>query len=143
MTQWTKIGVILALAAGAAVVRPGAADVAPAGEKPRLFEMRTYTATPGKLGDLHARFRDHANRLFARHGMAVVGCWTPTDPERGKDTLVFLLAYPDKDARDKSWREFSNDPEWKQIRDDSEKAGKLVTKVDSVFLAPADYSPLR
>jgi hypothetical protein len=32
----------------------------PAAEKDtRAFEMRTYYAAPGKLDELHARFRDH------------------------------------------------------------------------------------
>jgi len=35
----------------------------------RLFEMRTYTAAPGKLEALHARFQQHACRLLERHGM--------------------------------------------------------------------------
>jgi hypothetical protein len=30
----------------------------------RLFEMRTYYAAPGKLENLHARFRDHTTKLF-------------------------------------------------------------------------------
>ncbi len=29
----------------------------------RVFEMRTYYAHPGKMKDLHARFRDHTCKL--------------------------------------------------------------------------------
>src|SRR5437764_13859278 len=63
------------------------------------FEMRTYTAADGKLDALHARFRDHTNALFLKHGMTVIGYWTPTDGEKAKNTLVYILAYPDREAR--------------------------------------------
>jgi hypothetical protein len=29
----------------------------------RVFELRTYTAKPGKMKALHARFKDHTNKL--------------------------------------------------------------------------------
>jgi hypothetical protein len=35
----------------------------------RVFEIRTYTAPPGKLDALNARFRDHTVKLFDQHGM--------------------------------------------------------------------------
>src|SRR5688572_30490736 len=66
----------------------------------RLFELRTYTAAPGKLEALNARFRDHTNRLFVKHGMTVVGYWLPLDQP---NTLVYLLAYKDRAARDAAW----------------------------------------
>jgi len=36
----------------------------------KVFELRTYTATPGNLDNLHARFRNHTTRIFRKHGMA-------------------------------------------------------------------------
>src|SRR5205807_7757277 len=72
------------------------------------FEMRTYTAAEGKLDALQARFRDHTNALFLKHGMTVIGYWVPMPPvkegdgpDRSKNTLVYILAFPDKAARDK------------------------------------------
>ena len=109
----------------------------------RVFEMRTYYAAPGKLDALNARFRDHTNALFKKHGIEMVGYWVPTDPERSKDTLVYILAYPDKEARDKAWKDFQDDPEWKMAKADSEKDGVLVKKVDQVFMTPTDYSPVK
>src|ERR1700722_9155512 len=41
----------------------------------RLLELRTYYAMPGKLEDIHKRFRDHTLQIFAKHGMTVVGFW--------------------------------------------------------------------
>ena len=110
------------------VVRSNAADDKPAAapaKKERLFEMRTYHCLPGRLDALNARFRDHTNRLFVKHGMELIGYWTP-EGEKGKDTLVYILAFPDKAARDKSFKDFGADPEWQKARADSEKDGRIV-----------------
>ena len=110
----------------------------------RCFELRTYTAAPGKLEALHARFRDHTNALFTKHGMTLVGYWVPTDADKGAaNTLVYILAYPSRAARDKAWEAFQNDPAWLAARQASEVDGKLTEKVESLFLAATDYSPLR
>ena len=110
----------------------------------RLFEMRTYYAAPGKLEALHARFRDHTNRLFRKHGMTLVGYWVPRDKEKGaENTLVYILAHADREASDKSWKAFINDPEWKAAHQASEVNGKLVDKIDTVFLNATDYSPVK
>ena len=111
--------------------------------KQRIFEMRTYTAAPGKLDALQARFRDHTCKLFGKHGMQIVGFWVPTQEPQSQNTLVYILAFPSKEAADKSWKAFRDDPDWKKARADSEVNGKLVEKVESVFLTPADYSPIK
>lgn len=113
--------------------------------KGRVFELRTYHVNPGKLDALNARFRDHTNRIFKKHGMEFVGYWTPTDAEQGRgETLVYLLAFPSREAAEASWKAFRSDPEWQRVKADSEKdGGPLVHKVDSVFLEPTDYSPIR
>jgi hypothetical protein len=110
----------------------------------RCFEMRTYHPAPGKLEALHARFRDHTNKLFLKHGMQLVGYWVPMDKEKQyENKLVYILAYPSREAREKSWKEFQADPDWIKARDESEKDGKLVDKVDQVFMTATDYSPIK
>ena len=109
----------------------------------RVFEMRTYYAAPGKMKSLHARFRDHTLALFVKHGIANVGYWSPTDPKEAEKKMVYILAYPSKDAADKSWEAFKKDPAWVKAKADSETDGTLVDKVESVFLNPTDYSPLK
>lgn len=107
--------------------------------KMRLFEMRTYYAAEGKLEALHSRFRDHTVGLFERHGMTNIGYWTPVDnPQR---QLVYLLAYPDRKARTAAWKAFFADPQWKAAFQASEVDGKLVERVESLFLEATDYSP--
>lgn len=107
----------------------------------RFFEMRTYYAVPGRMAALHTRFRDHTCKLFVKHGMTLLGFWSPADPAEAEQRLVYLLAYPSQEAREQSWTAFRNDPDWQKARDESEKDGKLVEKVESLFLSPTDYSP--
>ena len=110
----------------------------------RVFEMRTYTAPEGKLGDLDARFRDHTMALFARHGITNLGYFHPADADKGAaNTLVYFLAYPSKDAADASWKAFRDDLNWIKAKAASEKNGKLTTKVESLYLKPVDYSPIK
>jgi hypothetical protein len=108
-----------------------------------VFEIRTYTAEPGKLEALQARFRDHTVDIFNKHGMTSVGYFAPSDEPLSKNTLIYILEFPSRDAAKKSWDAFRNDPEWQKVQKESEANGKLVTKVDSVFAEPTDFSPLK
>jgi len=138
------IAVVSLVAVGflAVVVVRGTADDKPAA-KERVFEMRTYIAAPGKLDDLNARFRNHTNKLFVKHGMELIGYWTPTADPAAKNTLIYILAFPSKDAADKAWKAFRDDPEWKKVVQQTEANGKLVEKVESVYMKPTDYSPIK
>lgn len=114
---------------------------AAAAESP-VYELRIYTATPGHLGDLIARFANDTCRIFEKHGMKNIVYWVPVDEKDGaNNTLVYLLAHQSRDAAKASWKAFMDDPEWHRVRDASEAAGKIVAKVESTFLAPTDYSP--
>jgi hypothetical protein len=150
MQRWSllvlKLALPLALALAAAVTsthmiaaQERSASVA---KDSRCFEMRTYTAAPGKAEALHKRFRDHTLKLFQRHGMTNVGYWVPTDRP---DTIVYILAYPSRAAREESWKAFGADPEWQAAKKASEDAtgGSLTTKVESVFMESTDYSPIK
>ena len=95
------------------------------------------------MKDLHARFRDHTCKLFEKHGMALIGFWSPTDPKKAEEVMVYILAYPSKDAADKAWKAFRADPDWLKAKAASEKGGPLVKNVESVYLNPTDYSKLK
>ena len=132
---------LLSILCGASLLpRPVSVDTADEGLKARIFEMRTYTTAEGRLDVLHKRFREHTNYLFVKHGMTLIGYWTPADKP---ETLVYILAYPNMEARKKSWKGFRNDEAWKKASADSKKDGPVVTKVVARFLNPTDYSPIR
>ena len=131
------------LAAAGAGYQLGRTTTANAATSGHVFEVRTYTAEPGKLDALHARFRDHTVQIFKKHGMTSVGYFAPSDEPLSKNTLIYVLSFPSRDAAKKSWDEFRNDPEWQKVQKESEANGKLVTKVESVFTEPTDYSPMK
>lgn len=111
-----------------------------------VYELRTYTTNPGKLPNLHARFKDHTIKLFEKHGIKNVIYLTPIDAD-GKavdNKLVYLLAHKSQQAAKDSFSSFGKDPEWKAAREASEKDGKiLASPPESQFYAPTDYSPLK
>ncbi len=105
----------------------------------RAYELRVYSAAPGKLDDLNKRFRDHTGKLFGKHGMVNIGYWVPQEnPDR---KLIYIIAHASRAAAKKSWTDFMADPDWKAAQKASEVNGGLVAKVDSTFLTAADYSP--
>ena len=119
-----------------------------AGKGARVFELRTYTTTPGNLPMLHARFRDHTLALFTKHGMTNLWYWQLTpDQKDAENTLVYLLAHASVDAAKASFDAFRADPDWIAAKDASEKAGggslTVPDGVKSLFLKATDYSPLK
>ena len=111
--------------------------------KMKVYELRTYYTHPGKLPDLQARFRNHTTRIFEKHGMTNVGYWVPQDEPAKSNTLIYVLAHESREAAKKSWDAFRADPEWQKVRAASEANGPIVTKVDSVYMDPTDYSTLK
>lgn len=116
---------------------------AAAAESERVFEMRIYTAAEGKLPDLLARFRNHTNHLFVKHGMKLIGYWTPTEGDEAGNTLVYILAHDSREAAKKSWAAFIADPAWKKAAAASRENGKLVAGIENQWLKATDFSPLQ
>lgn len=119
----------------ASAVATAAADSA------RVYELRTYTATPGNLAAVVARFRNHTVKLFEKHGMINVGYWVPVDAKDGAaEKLIYLLEHKSREAAKASWKSFSADPEWQAVRKATEANGKIVAKAESVFLEATAFS---
>ena len=107
-----------------------------------IYELRIYTANPGKMSALQARFRDHTVRLFEKHGIKNVGYWVNTIGGRS-DELWYILAFDDLGHRQRAWEAFGADPEWQTARRESEKDGPLVHHTENRIMTPTDFSPLR
>ena len=106
-----------------------------------VYELRVYHANEGKLDALVARFRDHTDAIFKRHGMISIAYWLPTDePLKGR-TLIYILKHPSREAATANWKAFRDDPEWVKVSTASEVNGKLVEKVDSTYMTLTDFSP--
>ena len=105
-----------------------------------VYELRTYTTPDGKLDALVARFKNDTVRIFNKHGMESVGYFIPEDR---KNTLIYILKHPSRAEAEKHWTEFQNDPEWKKIAAQTEANGKIVDKVERVWLDPTDFSKMK
>jgi hypothetical protein len=105
-----------------------------------IHELRIYEIFDHNREAFHARVRDHAARLMHDHGFSIVGMWEArgeTGPE-----FVYLLAWPDEEARESAWRHFRNDAEWQRIkRETAEESGDLIGAISTRVLTPTDYSP--
>lgn len=118
---------------------PARVDAQQAGT--RLFEIRTYT-TPDdtQFAMLNARFRDHTTKLFERHGITNIGYWTPVDTP---NTLIYIVAHKSQEEAKKSWAAFRADPEWTKVSAETKAKGLTGVKVETKYLQPTDYSPMK
>lgn len=118
-----------------------------ANPQPRTFELRTYTASTGNLQNLHDRFRGHTMKLFEKQGITNIAYFQPMDSTDGSKSnkLIYLIAHKDKTTGDASWKAFREDPVWIAAKTASEVkgGGSLTTNVESVFMMPTDYSPIK
>jgi hypothetical protein len=141
--MWTAVAIGIAFVLGffARGVVPG--EPVAYAQSGRVFELRTYTAPDGKLEELHKRFRDHTLRIFKNHGMTNVAYFKPQDAPLSQNTLIYLISHQSREAAKANWAAFQADPEWQKVANESQKNGKIVAKVESVFLDPTDYSPMK
>src|SRR3984893_13551820 len=108
------------------------------GVTPMIYELRNYTAQPGRLRDLLARFENHTNRIWARYGIRQAGFWTTVvGPTEG---LSYLLAWESFAEREEKWNALRADPELLEAFAESEKNGPLVFNVENLLLQPTSFS---
>lgn len=109
----------------------------------RVFELRTYTTLPGRLDALHTRFEDHTIRIFERHGMTNIGYFSPQDEPLADNTLIYMLAHDSRKAADASWAAFIADPEWQEVAEASQVDGRIIEKLERVYLDPTSFSQMK
>lgn len=124
-------------------------------ESQTVYELRLYYPNEGKLDDLLARFRNHTTGLFEKHGFTNVGYWVTRPGEKpsfanqmlatnqGKESLLYIVSFPDMETRNAAWEAFVNDPEWIKVYEESRVNGALVREIHQVFLSPTDFSTLK
>jgi hypothetical protein len=135
MAGWISAGLGVAWMHAPASVEARAAS--------RVFELRTYTANPGKFEAMKTRFRQQIIPLFKKHDLTVVGFWTFADAPASENMLVYIVAHESREAAQKNWAAFMADPVRQQVWEQTEKDGPINMKVDSVFLNPIDFSPIQ
>jgi hypothetical protein len=107
-----------------------------------IYELRTYTAMPGRLPDLHRRFAEITLGCFARHAIRVVGFWT-NELGGASDQLIYILAYDSLADREQKWGGFLADSDRVARFAETEKNGPLVRRLTAQILRPTPYSPLQ
>ena len=140
MVKRSWLLLVTGLVLGAGLQFALAAGAEPAG---KVFEIRTYHTFPGRLDALQKRFREHTMKMFEKHGMTNVGYWVPQDSPAKETTLIYVISHASREAAKANWDDFRNDPEWKAVSAASEADGKIVEKVESVFVDATDYSPIK
>ena len=105
-----------------------------------IYELRTYTAHECRLNDLLARFENHTVDLFERHGIRNIAYWVPQDGELSENTLIYIIAHPDRESATANWDAFRSDPEWIEARAASRENGALVKEIVSVFMEATTWS---
>ncbi len=136
------LAALLGLVLGASLQWARAAD---APQPARVFEIRTYYTFPGRLDALHKRFREHTMKMFEKHGMTNVAYWTPQDSPAKDNTLIYVISHASREAAKENWAAIqSPTPSGRRSRRHSEAdGGKIVEKVESVFMDATDYSPMK
>ena len=105
----------------------------------KVYELRIYHVLPGKLDALVARFRDHTDKLFAKHGMKSLAYWTALDEPDKSSRFFYILEHDGREAAAANWKAFQDDAEWKSVKARSEENGPLVEKIDSTYLGLTDF----
>jgi len=106
-----------------------------------IYELRVYTAAPGRMHNLLARFKDHTVPIWQKHGIVPIGFWTTLVGYSSRE-LTYILAWNSLADREIKWDAFQSDPEWLHVRDESEKDGPIVVSVSNQILSPTSFSAL-
>lgn len=106
-----------------------------------LYEVREYEAVPGRLPALVTRFRDHTLALFDKHGFDLAFISLTEFGDNANNELVYVLRFGSYQEMQERWAAFQGDPEWRQVRQDSEKEGPLVARVGRRLLNDAVFTP--
>src|SRR6266853_1740871 len=116
-----------------------------------FFELRVYTAQPGRRDALAARFASRTAAIYARHGITNVGYWIPqeSDSELGinaENTFIYMRGYPSKEERDKRLKAAHDDPEFTEVvtRQEQNQETRLIVKAHNIDMLPnGNYTAIR
>lgn len=137
----TRSNIVSFLCGAVAVFAVGAISQSHAQSPNHVYELRIYHAAPGKLDAVNARFRAYTEQIFRRHDINVIGYFLPED--KNLNEFIYVVDHDSKAAADRNWKAFQADPEWIKVRNESEANGKLVERVESIYMDPTPYSRLK
>jgi NIPSNAP len=144
LKDWTVLGIAaVCFAAGSIVTIPFVKMNQVRADNNRVFELRIYHTVPGKAAALQAEFRDKVTKMFARHDLQPIGFWAPVDAPASDNTFIYILAHPSREGAKAHWAGFQADPEFQAMIKSQQGDAKVVEKVDSTYMEPTDFSPMK
>lgn len=116
---------------------------AKAQNKPRIFELRTYESHSEAAGKKKVQMFNNTGgeiRIFRKTGLTPV-FFGETIIGGKRPNLTYMVTFSDMEDQKKSWKNFVDDPEWKQLSGQPEYAN-TVSNITKVFLVPAPFSQI-
>jgi hypothetical protein len=116
---------------------------AAAGNKPRIFELRTYESHSKKANKKKIEMFNRGEiAIFRKTGLQPV-FFGETLLGTRLPNLTYMVAFENLAAREKNWAAFGADPEWRKLSSMPEYAdSEIVSSISSLFLRPAPYSQI-
>ena len=113
-----------------------------AGNKPRIFELRIYEShsEAAALKKIEMFNEGGEIAIFDKVGLRSV-FFGQTLIGRRQPNLVYLTVHQDMAAREKTWEDFRNSPDWKALSTNPVYAN-TVSATTVVFLRPTAYSQI-
>ena len=108
-----------------------------------IYEIRTYTAGAGKMPALLKRFKDYELPIFEKNGMHAILYSVAAEPPLSENTFVYILEHQSRESARTGWAGFLADPVFLKALEESNQGGRAVVKVDSIFVNPTDFSPMK
>ena len=144
--HFTLLGTaLLSFLAGSLLTAPFMHPTEAKADTDRVFELMIYHTEPGKVPALESIARN-VSKLQSKHGLNIVGFWVPNDDPAWKDTFIYLIAHPNREAADANWKALHADPEFLPYR---KLAEPLIRKtngdydVDEIYMRPTDFSAMK
>ena len=138
MLKW-KIVALLGVSFGVGGIGWGLAQQKATG----FYELRVYTAQPGKRDALAARFASRTAAIYARHGITNVGYWIPQESNselgiNAENTFIYMRGYPSKEERDKRLKAAHDDPEFAEVvtKQEQNAETRLIVKAHNIDMVP-------
>jgi hypothetical protein len=104
-----------------------------------IHQLRIYEIFEDTKVAFHARFRDHAARIMRRYDFDIVAMWEAK--AEGRTEFVYLLRWPDEQAKSTAWAAFMADQEWDEVKRATRGQRPMVGKIEDRPLVLTEYSP--
>jgi hypothetical protein len=102
-----------------------------------ICEMRTYRVQPGRAPEFLKFYQANGLDIISRYAK-LIGCWAT---ESGTlNSVVFIWAYDDYAHRSTQRAKLAEDPQWQKF---VPTMLPYLVHQESVFLAPAPFSPVK